>query len=129
MSNHDGVGITAGLHVITDFERVVKILSRLALLRGRIRNDRHVDRTKTLLVAMDIFLERHNELIHHDGRHHDARHDLLRLLHAEQKIHDEFMLALQHDSARRKNSAREMGWHQRPDRCVTDLLALWAFIV
>ena len=70
-----------------------------------------------------------NELIDHRRWHHDPRDNLLRLLHSEQKIHDEFMLPLQHNSTGRENSAGDMRWHKCPDMRVTDLLALRAFVV
>ena len=128
MSDHDRIGVRAGLYIVTDLERFVQVLRRLALLLILIWNGRHVNRTEAVFITIDIFLQRLNELIHDSRWHHNSRHNLLRLLHPQQKVHDEFMLPLQHNSTGGKDSAGHMCWHQRADVGVPDFLALWAFV-
>jgi len=127
MSDHHRICVRAGLHIVTDLQRFIQVLSRLALLI-LIWNGRHVNRTEAVFITIDILLQCLNELIHYSWRHHNACHNLLRLLHSEQKVHNEFMLPLQHNRASGKDSAGQMRRHQCADVGVSDFLALRAFI-
>lgn len=128
MSDHHRIGVGSGLHIVTDFQRFVQVLSRLALLLILIWNDGHVNRPEAIFITIDVFLQRLNELIHHRRWHHNARHNLLRLLHPQQEVHDEFMLPLQHNGAGGEDSAGNVCRYECADMGVTDFLALWAFV-
>jgi hypothetical protein len=66
-----------------------------------------------------------NELSNHSGWQNNPSGNLLRLLHAKQKIHNEFMLALQHHSSCAEHSPSNMSRNQCPHMTVTDFLTLW----
>jgi hypothetical protein len=94
MPDHHRVGVRAGLNVVTDLQRFIQVLSRLTLLLVLVWNDGHVNRPEAIFITIDILLQRRNELIDYGWWHHDAGYNLLRLLHPQQKVHNEFMLPL-----------------------------------
>jgi hypothetical protein len=50
------------------------------------------------------------------------------LLHAEQKVHDELVLALQYDGTGGEDSASDVLGNEGTDVGVSDFLAVWAVI-
>ena len=115
MADHHGIGVSPGLHVIADFQRFIQVLCRLSLLLILIWNHGHLNRPEAVFVSLDIFFQRSDELIDNNWWHHNACDDLLRLLHSQQKVHDEFMLPLKYNRASGKDSSSDMCWNQRAD--------------
>ena len=75
-------------------------------------------------MLLQILLQRLNELSNHCRRKHDTGRDLLGLLHAEQKVDNEFVLALQHNGARTEDASSNMRRNQSSHMAVTHFLTL-----
>lgn len=125
MTDHHGVGIVSGHHVFRKLELFIEFLSRLTLRPGGLsRNLRHGDDAKSVLVLLQIVLQRLNELSDNSGRQHHAGSHLLRLLHSQKKVHDELMLSLKDNGTRTERAASHMRGHQGPDMAVSNFLAV-----
>jgi hypothetical protein len=70
---------------------------------------------EAVFVAMNVVLQCGDELCNDGRRHHHAGRDLLRLLHAEQEVDDEFMLALKDDSTSGEDAAGDVLRHEGTD--------------
>ena len=125
MADHDRVSVDPRHSVFVQLQLVIQILCRLfGSVGGRNGGRGEQDLTKAIFMLLQILLQRLNELSNHCRRKHDTRGDLLWLLHAEQKINNEFVLTLQHNSARTEDASGNMSRNKSSHMAVTYFLTL-----
>lgn len=125
MSDDDCIGVGPGLNVFVDFEGIVEFFGGLAdVLLSLLWYGGHLDGSEAVFVFSQVVLQGGDELSDDDGWHDDAGGDLVRLLHSEQKIDDEFVLSLQDDGTGGEDASGDMCRHECTDGRVSDFLTL-----
>ena len=124
MSDDDRIGVGSGLHIFVDLQGIVEFLSRLSDLLALIGDDGQLDGSEAIFVFSQVILQCGDELSNDNGWHHDAGGHLMRLLHSEQEVDDEFVLALQDHGTGCEDAASDVGRHECADGGVPNLLAL-----